>query len=127
MRVGGFAEGIRSGGDVDFCRRIQDAGYSLELRPAATVIHPHSETLRGYLRIVARYAAGARWLDERYPGIAPRWPLWPELGRAVRDAAALWARGDVDEAAFRLLDGASLVAHNFGYRRSNAAERFRAG
>ena len=126
-RVGGFVEGIRSGGDVDFCRRIQEAGYALELRPAASVTHAHSESLRGYLGIVARYAAGARWLDERYPGIAPCWPLWPELGRAARDAVALWARGDVDEATFRLLDGASLVAHNIGYRRCNDAPRFGAG
>lgn len=123
-RVGGFVEGIRSGGDVDFCRRIQQAGYRLELRPQATVVHAHSESVRGYLRIVARYAAGARWLDGRYPGIAPRWPLWPELGRAGRDAVRLWARGDTDEAAFRLLDGLSLVAHNVGYRSHNRAGSF---
>jgi glycosyltransferase involved in cell wall biosynthesis len=120
-RLGGFVEGIRSGGDVDFCRRIQEAGNTLELRPAATVVHPHRETVREYLRIVARYAAGARWLDERYPGIAPHWPLWPELARAVRDAADRWAAGDLDEARFRLLDGLSLVAHNAGYRQSNLA------
>jgi cellulose synthase/poly-beta-1,6-N-acetylglucosamine synthase-like glycosyltransferase len=125
-RVGGFVEGIRSGGDVDFCRRIQEAGYSLELRPAATVVHPHRETLREYLRIVARYAAGARWLDERYPGIAPRWPLWPEVWRAARDAVGLWARGDLDEARFRTIDGLSLVAHNVGYRRSNRAAPWKA-
>jgi GT2 family glycosyltransferase len=119
--VGGFAEGIRSGGDVDFCRRIQEAGYTLELRPEAVVAHPHRETLPAYLRIVARYAAGARWLDERYPGIAPRWPLWPELGRALGDAAGRWAAGDLDEARFRLIDGLSLVAHNVGYSRGNAA------
>jgi hypothetical protein len=119
--VGGFVEGIRSGGDVDFCRRIQEAGWTLELRPAATVVHPHRETLRDYLRIVARYAAGARWLDERYPGIAPRWPLWPELGRAIRDAAERWAAGDAEEAKFRLIDGLSLIAHNFGYRQGNQA------
>jgi GT2 family glycosyltransferase len=119
--VGGFVEGIRSGGDVDFCRRIQEAGYLLELRPAATVVHPHRETLHEYLRIVARYAAGARWLNERYPSIAPRWPLWPQVWRAARDAAGLWARGDIDEARFRLIDGLSLLAHNLGYRSSNRA------
>ena len=120
-RVGGFVEGIRSGGDVDFCRRIQETGYTLELRPGATVVHPHRETLRDYLRIVARYAAGARWLDERYPGIAPRWPLWPELWRAARDSAERWAAGDVEEAKFRLIDGLSLIAHNAGYRSDNLA------
>lgn len=123
-RVGGFEEGIRSGGDVDLCRRLQEAGYTLELRPAATVLHPHNERLLPYLRTVARYAAGARWLNERYPGISPRWPLWPELGRAGRGAARLWIRGDLDEAKFRLLDGLSLIAHNVGYRSGNAARPF---
>jgi mycofactocin glycosyltransferase len=123
-RLGGFVEGIRSGGDVDFCRRLQEAGWTLELRPAATVAHPHRETVREYLRIVARYAAGARWLDERYPGIAPRWPLWPEVGRALRDTARHWARGDADEAVHRLLDGLSLAAHNAGYRSGNRAPAY---
>jgi GT2 family glycosyltransferase len=120
-RIGGFEEGVRSGGDVDFCRRLQAAGLTLELRPAAIVEHPHRERLVDYLRTVARYAAGARWLDDRYPGIAPRWPLWPQLGRAGRDAARLWAQGDNDEAAFRALDGFSLIAHNLGYRGHNRA------
>jgi hypothetical protein len=100
---------------------LQEAGWALELRPEAVVVHPHKETLPQYLRIVARYAAGARWLDERYPGIAPRWPLWPELGCAVRDAADRWAAGDLDEARYRLIDGMSLVAHNLGYSSGNLA------
>jgi GT2 family glycosyltransferase len=124
-RIGGFQEGIRSGGDVDLCRRLQKAGLTLELRPGAVVEHPHRDRLLGYLRVVSRYAAGARWLNERYPGIAPRWLLWPELGRAARDAARLWAKGDDDEAAFRALDGLSLIAHNLGYRVGNEARRDR--
>ena len=105
---------------MDLCRRLQAAGFKLELRPGATVEHPHAESLVAYLRTVARYAAGARWLNRRYLGIAPRWPLWPELGRAVRDAGLLWARGDLDEASYRALDGLSLAAHNAGYRSSNS-------
>jgi hypothetical protein len=89
------------------------------LRPGASVVHPHADGLARYLRTVARYAAGARWLNARYPGIAPRWSLWPELERAGRDAARLWVRGDVDEAIFRVLDGVSLAAHNIGYRLPN--------
>jgi glycosyltransferase involved in cell wall biosynthesis len=125
-RFGGFVEGIRSGGDVDFCRRIQEAEWTLELRPEAVVFHPHKETLPQYLRIVARYAAGARWLDDRYPGIAPRWPLWPEVARAARDAADRWAAGDLDEARYRLIDGLSLVAHNVGYSSGNLAAPWKA-
>jgi glycosyltransferase involved in cell wall biosynthesis len=118
-RIGGFVEGIRSGGDIDFCRRLQAAGFVIELRPSAVVEHAHRERLLPYLAIVARYAAGARWLNARYPGSAPRWPLPREFRRAALDAARLWLRGDVDEAAFRAIDGLSLVAHNVGYASSN--------
>jgi mycofactocin glycosyltransferase len=122
-RVGGFVEGIRSGGDIDFCRRLQSAGFVIELRPSAVVEHPHRERLLPYLAIVARYAAGARWLDARYPGSAPRWPLPRELRRAALDSARLWLRGDVDESTFRAIDGLSLVAHNIGYRWGNRVRR----
>ena len=44
--LGGFADGIRSGGDVDFCWRMRDAGWTLEQRPAALVEHHHREDLR---------------------------------------------------------------------------------
>jgi GT2 family glycosyltransferase len=120
-RVGGFAEGIRSGGDIDFCRRLQGAGFTIELRSSALVQHAHRERLLSHLAIVARYAAGARWLNARYPGSAPRWPLFRELARAGRDSARLWVRGDVDEATFRAIDGLGLLAHNLGYASRNRA------
>ncbi|MGH2952050.1 MAG: glycosyltransferase, partial [Solirubrobacterales bacterium] len=91
--AGGFAEGIRSGGDVDLCWRLCDAGWTLEYRPEAGVVHRHRETLRGFLDQVARYAAGARWLDARHPGTSPRWPLVPGLIGSARDIAANAARG----------------------------------
>ena len=119
--AGGFAEGIRSGGDVDLCRRLLGAGWTLEHRPGAAVIHPHQETLAGLLRQVARYGAGARWLDRRHPGSAPRWPLIPGLLGSARDVASNVARGRFEEAGFRAVDAFGLVAHNVGYMSSNRA------
>jgi GT2 family glycosyltransferase len=119
-QVGGFEEGIRSGGDVDLAWKLVGAGWTLEPRPAAIVEHPHSERLIPFLRIVARYGAGARWLNRRYPGFAPRWPLPKQLALAGLDSVRLAAR-DRQEAAFRALDGLALVAHNVGYRSTNAA------
>ncbi len=121
-QVGGFEEGIRSGGDVDLAWKLVRAGWTLEARPAAVVAHPHSERVLGFLRIVARYGAGARWLNERYPGFAPRWPLPRQLALAGVDSLRL-VRRDRREAAFRALDGLALVAHNVGYRSNNAAPR----
>jgi GT2 family glycosyltransferase len=121
--VGGFTEGIRSGGDIDLCWRLRDAGWTLAYRPGARVVHRHRETLPGFLGQIARYGAGARWLDGRHPGSSPRWPLVPGLIGSARDVAANVTRRHVDEAVYRAIDGLGLIAHNIGYRLSNAAER----
>ena len=99
--VGGFTEGIRSGGDVDLCRRLQAAGWLLEHRPGAVVAHRHRESLPAFLGMIARYGAGARWLNERYPGSSPRWPL-PSAGlarRGPRRRLACAAAGELEAAA----------------------------
>jgi glycosyltransferase involved in cell wall biosynthesis len=118
--LGGFVEGIRSGGDVDFCLRLQNAEWALDFRPQALVVHRHRDNLPALLATFARYGAGSRWLRSRYPGIGGRWPLSPrELARVGTDAARLTLRGDRQQAAFRLIDGLGLVAHNVGYVTSN--------
>jgi GT2 family glycosyltransferase len=122
-QVAGFAEGIRSGGDLDLCRRLRLAGWRLELRPDALVHHRHRETLASLMGAVARYAAGARWLNRRYPGSAPRWPLARGLRGAALDAARAAARGRWEPAAYRGIDGLGLIAHNVGYLASNEVTR----
>jgi GT2 family glycosyltransferase len=117
--IGGFTEGIRSGGDVDLCRRLVAAGWSIERRRVARVHHLHRESLADLLGTIARYGAGARWLNERYPGSAPPWPLVPGLVGAAKDAALDAARLRLERAAFRGVDALGLVAHVVGYRRSN--------
>jgi GT2 family glycosyltransferase len=121
--VGGFAEGIRSGGDVDLCWRLQAAGWALEYRHGAGVVHRHREGLRGFMGQVARYAAGARWLDAQHPGSSPRWPLVHGLIGSGKDVATNLLRGRFEEATFRAIDGLGLVAHNVGYCASNRADR----
>jgi GT2 family glycosyltransferase len=119
--IGGFTEGIRSGGDVDLCRRLTGAGWGIERRPKAIVTHIHRESLPDLMGSIARYAAGARWLDERYPGTAPAWPLVPGLIHCGRDIAGDLANRRFQEAAFRGVDALGMFAHTIGYRRSNAA------
>ena len=120
--LGGFVEGIRSAGDVDFCLRLQAADWELHFRPDAFVRHRHRESVAGLMRTFARYGSGSRWLSERYPGVSSRWPLSPrELGRAGADAVRLAARGEREQATFRLIDGVGLVAHNVGWRLPNRA------
>jgi glycosyltransferase involved in cell wall biosynthesis len=121
VALGGFAEGIRSGGDVDLCRRLLATGWTIERRPGAVVHHLHRESLVDLLGSIARYAAGARWLNERYPGTAPRWPLGHGLALCARDITFDLARLRFERAAFRGVDALGMFAHVIGYSRSNAA------
>jgi hypothetical protein len=118
----GFAKGIRSAGDVDFCWRMRERGWTLEQRPDAAVAHHHREDLVSFLAMIARYGAGSRWLNQRHPGAAPHWPLLPGLAGSARDIAGHLLHGRVEPAAFRALDGLGLVAHSVGYRASNRVE-----
>lgn len=122
--VGGFAEGIRSGGDFDLCWRLADAGWTIERRPRARVTHRHRESLAGFLGQVARYGAGARWLDSRHPGTSPRWPLVPGLAASARDVIGHLAARRFEQATYRAIDGLGLIAHNVGYLGPNRASRF---
>src|SRR3954452_21553021 len=122
-RLGGFTEGIRSGGDLDLCRRLQANGWCLEFRPEALVPHRHRATLPSLLGAIARYGAGARWLNERYPGSSPPWPLRFGLGSTGRDIVRHVKEGQVVEALFRSMDGLGLVAHRAGYAAGNRLGR----
>jgi colanic acid/amylovoran biosynthesis glycosyltransferase len=119
--VGGFAEGVRSGGDSDFCWRLQEAGWTVAYRPSALVRHAHRESLRPFLRVAARYAAGRAWLRRRYPG---SFSGRPGPGAAVRSAASAgrWLlSGATERAAFRALDAAVGAADVLGEQLANRA------
>jgi GT2 family glycosyltransferase len=79
-QLGGFFEGLRAAEDTDFSWRLQEAGWRLELRPAARVEHRYRTTLRELRRQWRGYAAGRAWLARRYQGFDPE----PALARAVR-------------------------------------------
>jgi glycosyltransferase involved in cell wall biosynthesis/GT2 family glycosyltransferase len=117
--IGGFAEGVRSGGDSDFCWRLQDAAWNVAYRPRACVRHAHRESLRPFLRVATRYAAGRAWLRRRYPGAFSN---RPGPGTAVRSAASAgrWLlRGEVERGVFRALDAAVGAADALGEQLAN--------
>jgi GT2 family glycosyltransferase len=102
--VGGFQEGVRSGADLEFCWRVQDAGWGFLHRPSARVEHLHPERIRGMTRKARRHAAGRAWVNRRYPGALPRPRLLAPLARAGAGSAAWLVRGEPERALFKLID-----------------------
>ena len=119
--VGGFFEGLRSGGDQDFCWRIQDAGWTLAYREPAAVEHLHRERLVPLLRQMARYSAAIAWMDRRAPGSSPRPPVARRLARAAAGASVWALLGRRERAVFKLLDGCVVLAEGAGWLLSNDA------
>jgi len=116
-QVGGFEERIRSGGDADICFRIRAAGWELERRQDAAVVHHNRQTVPRMLAQRARHGAGANWLAQRWPGALPRrgWPglaLW-SLKRTAHGIKAAAAK-DTDQALLGLLDGPAVWAFELG-------------
>jgi hypothetical protein len=78
--IGGYTEGIWAGEDTDFTWRLQAAGWTLAFNEHAVVQHAYRERLSELGRQWRGYAAGARWLSERYPDFKPD----PGLKRGLR-------------------------------------------
>jgi len=116
-QVGGFEERVRSGGDADLCYRVRAAGWELERRERAAVVHRNRQTVARMLAQRARHGAGAAWLSERWPGALPRrrWPglAWWSARRTIAGLVAA-ARGDRDGALLGLLDGPAVWAFELG-------------
>jgi GT2 family glycosyltransferase len=116
-QVGGFEAGVRSGGDADLCFRVRAAGWDLERREGAAVVHRNRQTVPRMLAQRARHGAGAAWLSERWPGALPRrrWPglAWWSAKRMGAGLAAV-ARRDRDGALLGLLDGPAVWAFELG-------------
>lgn len=108
--VGGFHEGIRSGGDTEFSWRLQDAGWRLEFRPQALVEHSHRETIVRLARQAGRYGAGRAWVMRRYPSSFERPSLTRRLGRCAAGVFAWTLLLQFERAMFKALDAIYVVS-----------------
>ena len=117
--VGGFLEGIRSGGDTEFSWRLQDAGWELGYRPTAIVEHLHRDSVRRLARQAARYAAGRAWVMRRYPGSFERPRLLRRLGRCAVGVFVWAVTGRFERAAFKALDGVYVISESSAFFLSN--------
>jgi len=121
--VGGFAEGIRSGGDADLCWRLQDAGWAIEHRPRAIVAHEHRATVRALLRQAARTAAGTRWLEARHPGFHATAGSGGRAARAVAGMIGWPLRGRPERGAFKAIELLVIATEHVGRLAGNRRGR----
>ncbi|MEA2479494.1 MAG: hypothetical protein QOJ07_1416, partial [Thermoleophilaceae bacterium] len=119
--LGGFHEGLRSGGDADLSWRLQDEGWAIDYREPAAVWHLHRERVWPLVRQAARYSAAIAWMERHRPGSSARPRVARRLARAGAGAVAWLLLGRFERAAFKLLDGVVVVAEGAGYLFSNAA------
>jgi hypothetical protein len=105
--VGGFRDYVRSGGDADLCFRLRSAGWAIEARPEAAVVHRSRRRLRKLLRQRARHGSGAAWLAGEYPGAFPR-ARWLGLTKwtvqSFGEAAVARVRGRRDDAVVAAME-----------------------
>ena len=123
VAVGGFREELRACEDADLCYRLEAAGWTIERREQARVVHASRRTLRELLGQQLVHGAGIGWLEREYPGAAPahRWPgfaLWGIRRAGTGLAAAARAR-DRDAALLALLDPLVAWTRELGRSRSN--------
>ena len=118
--VGGFREEARAAEDADLAYRLKAAGWEVERREDAVVVHASRTTLRAFLVQKAIWGAGGAWLHTIYPGSVSlvgragfaRWALRAGLGGLLR-AARRRDRDAAILAIFRPLEG---LAWEFGRR-----------
>ncbi len=80
-QIGGFYEGLRAAEDTDFSWRLQRAGWRLELRADAAVVHRYRASVAELRAQWRGYAAGRAWLRRRYADFTPQPAVKRALGR----------------------------------------------
>jgi GT2 family glycosyltransferase len=116
--VGGFREDIRAAEDADLTYRLKGAGWEVERREDAAVVHRSRRTVRALLVQKTLHGAGAAWLDRRYPGSFPprRRPglVWWAVRAGTTGLLSAARRRDRDQALWAVLDPLEQLAVEFG-------------
>jgi mycofactocin glycosyltransferase len=124
--VGGFREGIRAAEDADLTYRLRAAGWEVERREHATIVHFSRKTLSGLIGQQLLWGAGGAWLDKRYPGSVPL-VSGPRLARSGLAATARrllsLRRPDRDAVIYLLLRPVEALAWELGRLMSNERPR----
>lgn len=127
--LGGFLDGIRNAEDVDLCWRAQERGWTLALCPTAVVAHEHRATVRGLWRQRALQVTSAVWVHRRWPQRpAPGGAPLRDIARALVGVPGFAARGQIERARMKAIDGVvatAEIAGRWGTNRAGAWPRER--
>jgi mycofactocin glycosyltransferase len=127
--VGGFRENIRAAEDADLAYRLKAAGWELERREEANVVHLSRASVRAFVRQQLLHGAGGAWLDRQYPGSVPRKRrpglVWWAVRFVVKGLVRAGRERDRDRAIWALFDPLENVSYEFGRSLSNEPRRRR--
>src|SRR4051794_4316259 len=116
--VGGFREHIRAAEDADLTYRLQEAGWEVERRERASIVHRSRQTVASFVGQKALHGAGGAWLARRYPGAFParRRPglLWWGLRTLVNGLFRAARDRDRDTAVHAVFEPLELLSFEFG-------------
>lgn len=125
--VGGFREDIRAAEDADLAYRLRAAGWEIERRDSARVVHLSRPSMPALARQLMVHGAGGAWLDRHYPGSVPRkrWPglLWWCARAAAAGVLEAARTRDRDPAILGLLGPLENVSYELGRLRGNDVTR----
>ena len=125
--AGGFRDHIFNGEDADLTYRLRDAGWGVERREDASVVHLSREGVRAMARQKAIHGSAAAWLNREYEGSFParRRPglVWWGIRSAVKGLAAALRLRDRDRALWAVLEPLEQISYEFGRSFSNERPR----
>ena len=116
--VGGFSDEARAAEDADLTFRLRTAGWAVERREQARVVHRSRQTVRGFVLQKLNHGAGGAWLERRHPGSSPsrRLPglLWWGLRSASTGLVRAARARNRDAALWALFEPLELIVHELG-------------
>jgi GT2 family glycosyltransferase len=116
--VGAFREELRAAEDADLTYRLRAAGWDVERRERAAVIHRNRQTTRAFVAQKLLHGAGGAWLASRYPGAFParRRPglVWWGVRTAVKGLFGAARSRDRDKALWAVFEPLEQLSFEFG-------------